>query len=70
MNTYHIDTAIRTWMIQTVLVLWALTGEVVSRSSLSAHASFQLGSTNSGPAPLEHHPHAEPGKVVQDTRFL
>lgn len=70
MNTYHINTAIRTWTIQTVLVLWALTGEVVSRSSLSVHASFQPGSINSGPAPLGHSPHAEPGKVVQDTRFL
>lgn len=70
MNTYHINTAIRTWTTQTVLVLWVLTGEVVSRSSLSVHASFQLGSINSGPAPLGHRPHAQPGKGVQDTRFL
>lgn len=64
------NTTILTWRIQTVMVLWAPTGEVVYRSSLSVHASSQLGSINSRPVPLGNHPHAQPGTVVQDTRFL
>lgn len=64
------NTIILTWRIQCDSVLWAPTGEVVYRSSLSVHASYQLGSINSGPVPLGNQPHAQPGTVVQDTRFL
>lgn len=45
---------------------WVLSCEVLARSSLSVHSSYQQDSTNNDPVPPEQSPHTEPGIVVPE----